>query len=136
MSTPDPFSSRPNIKEEKAVWLARLGYAIFAEFYVCLGFYMKAAQLRNTLVTDLESKEQRNEELVGTDNRLREFGERKSHPRLWTVSYVCTVSLQCFFLLGFVGGSTSPMLSELSDKQDDYMSLRKKRNQDLFNVSH
>ena len=24
MSTPDPFSSRPNIKEEKAVWLARL----------------------------------------------------------------------------------------------------------------
>ena len=24
MSIPDPFSSRPNIKEEKAVWLARL----------------------------------------------------------------------------------------------------------------
>ena len=24
VSAPDPFSSRPNIKEEKAVWLARL----------------------------------------------------------------------------------------------------------------
>ena len=28
MSIPDPFSSRPNIKEEKAVWLARLGIGI------------------------------------------------------------------------------------------------------------
>ena len=97
---------------------------------------MKAAQLNSTLVANLESKEQCNKELLGTDDGLREFDERKSHPRLWTVSYVCTVALQCFFLLGFVGGSTSPMLSELSDKQDDYMSLRKKRSQDLFNVSN
>ena len=59
-----------------------------------------------------------------------------SHPRsrLWTVTYVCAVALQCFFILGFAGGFTSPVLSELSDVQDGYRSLRKKSDQDLFNV--
>ena len=56
-------------------------------------------------------------------------------PRYWTVTYVCTVALQGFFILGFVGGFTSPVLSELSDNQDNYRSLRTKRDQDLFNVS-
>ena len=63
--------------------------------------------------------------------------DEKSHarPRLWAVTYVCTVALQCFFILGFAAGFTSPVLSELSDKQSGYNSLRNKRDQDLFNVS-
>ena len=31
MSIPDPFSSRPNIKEEKVVWLARLLYTLVSQ---------------------------------------------------------------------------------------------------------
>ena len=88
-------------------------------------------------VTNLESIEPTQsteiEQLININKGVHE----RSHPRprLWTVTYVCTVALQCFFILGFAAGSTSPMLSELSDKQDGYSSLRKKRDQDLFNVS-
>ena len=88
-------------------------------------------------VTNQESVERtqstETEQLINVDKGFN----KKSHPRprLWTVTYVCTVALQCFFILGFAAGSTSPMLSELSDKQDGYSSLRKKRDQDLFNVS-
>ena len=71
-------------------------------------------------------------ELLDVGNGSRELDPR---PRFWTVTYVCTVALQCFFILGFVGGFTSPVLSELSDNQDNYRSLRTKRDQDLFNVS-
>ena len=88
-------------------------------------------------VTNLESIEPtqstETEQLINVNKGVHE----RSHPRprLWAVTYVCTVALQCFFILGFAAGSTSPMLSELSDKQDGYSSLRKKRDQDLFNVS-
>lgn len=75
----------------------------------------------------------RSSELLDAGNG---FGDKLDpRPRFWTVTYVCTVALQCFFILGFTGGFTSPVLSELSDKQDDYRSLQKKRDQDLFNVS-
>ena len=90
----------------------------------------------NIPVTNLESRApvQSTEELLDTGNG---FGDKPDpRPRFWTVAYVCTVALQCFFILGFVGGFTSPVLSELSDKQNGYRSLRKKRDQDLFNVSN
>ena len=74
----------------------------------------------------------RSSELLDVGNGSRQLDPQ---PRFWTVTYVCTVALQCFFILGFVGGFTSPVLSELSDNQDNYRSLRTKRDQDLFNVS-
>ena len=81
----------------------------------------------NIPVTNLQGRE--------SDEELLDAGEN-FHPgsRLWTVTYVCVVALQCFFILGFAGGFTSPVLSELSDVQDGYRSLRKKSDQDLFNV--
>ena len=59
----------------------------------------------------------------------------KSQPRLWPIAYVCMIAAQCFFILGLTTGFSSPVLSELSDKQDRYKSLGRKINQDLFNVS-
>ena len=93
----------------------------------------------NIPVTNLEcgasvQSSARSSELLDAGNGLGD----KLDPRpcgFWTVTYVCSVALQCFFILGFVGGFTSPVLSELSDNQDDYKSLRTKRDQDLFNVS-
>lgn len=88
-------------------------------------------------VTNLEStgSVQSNEtkQLV---NAAKSISEKTHHrpARLWTVTYVCTVALQCFFVLGFAAGFTSPVLSELSDRQG-YSSLRKKSDQDLFSVS-
>ena len=72
-----------------------------------------------------------------SSDESREKSEEKSHvrSRLWAVTYVCTVAIHCFFLLGFAAGFTSPVLSELSDEQDKYKSLRRKVDQDLFNVS-
>ena len=98
------------------------------------------ADLKNP-VTNLESNPpiQRNEteQLLSTSNGFKEKSEENSHPRprLWAVTYVCAVTIQCFFLLGFAAGFTSPVLSELSDKQDRYRSLRRKTDQDLFSVS-
>ena len=68
-------------------------------------------------------------------SQTRTMTQACSRPRLWAVTYVCTVALQCFFLLGFSAGFTSPVLTELSDKQDRYRSLKRKTDQDLFNVS-
>ena len=79
---------------------------------------------------------ERSRELSDAGNGSRSASDKLDpRPRFWTVTYVCTVALQGFFILGFVGGFTSPVLSELSDNQDNYRSLRTKRNQDLFNVS-
>ena len=93
------------------------------------------ADLKNPVTHDhLESNPpiqcDETEQLLSTSNE-------KSHPRprLWAVTYVCAVAIQCFFILGFAAGFTSPVLSELSDEQDRYKSLRRKINQDLFNVS-
>ena len=95
-------------------------------------------------VTNLESNQpiqcSETEQLLSaiSGNGSREKSEEKSHvrPRLWAVTYVCAVAIQCFFLLGFAAGFTSPVLSKLSDKQDKYKSLRRKIDQDLFNVSN
>ena len=91
-------------------------------------------------VTNLEStatiQSNQTERLATPANEFSEKSDEKSDhsPRLWAAIYVCMVALQCFFILGFGAGSTSPMLSELSDEQDSHSPLRKKTNQDLFNV--
>ena len=90
-------------------------------------------------VTNLESsvpiQSSESEQLLNVDKGDNEK-LNSPRPRLWAVTYVCTVALQCFFILGFAAGFTSPVLSELSDKPDGYSSFRKKRDQDLFNVSN
>ena len=60
------------------------------------------------------------------------YFERSS--RVWAVAYVCTVSAQALFILGFALGYSSPVLSELGDEKSGYSSLRKTTYQDVFSV--
>lgn len=68
-----------------------------------------------------------------TRSHAERYYDRSS--RVWAVAYVCVVSIQAVFILGFALGFSSPVLSELGDEKSGYTSLQKTTYQDIFSVS-
>ena len=69
-----------------------------------------------------------------TPSHAERYYEKRS--RIWAVTFVCLVSIQSLFILGFGLGYSSPVLSELGDEKSGYSSLRRTTYQDLFSVSY
>lgn len=80
-----------------------------------------------------EETDQLLNESTSSSHAAERYFERSS--RVWTVGYVCVVSIQAIFILGFSLGFSSPVLSELVDEKNGYSSLRKTTYQDVFSVS-
>jgi len=95
---------------------------------------MNHANPEDNLPESLPAQSEETELLLSASNEST--AKPHGRPRRWVVIYVCTVALQCFFILGFAVGFTSPVLSKLGDRQEGYSSLRKTSDQDIFSVGN
>ena len=76
-------------------------------------------------LTNYPARSEESERLLSESisSQAERYCEKSS--RIWTVTYVCVVSIQALFILGFALGCSSPVLSELGDEKSGYSSLQR-----------